>query len=347
MTRRLPATVATMAALALAAAGCASSGARARGSEDVLRLGIFPNLTHAPGYVAMGSGILEEALGGTEVEVTVFNSGTDAGNALMSGSIDATYIGPGPATSLFLRSGGKVAIVSGAVSGGAALVVRPEAGISEPEDLRGKKIAVPGVGNTQDVALRAWLHEHGLEAQDAGGEVAVVPVDNPELPQLFRAGQVDGAWEPEPWPSLLVHQGLAEVFVDEATLWPHGEFVTTVLLVSTTYLEAHPAVVQGLVEANVEAIDLIQEDPEQARSVAGQELTEAGAPSLPAGVIQGAWDKLTFTWDPLPETLRKGAEDAYALGYLEQEPGNILEIYRLDLLNGALRERGLRPVEVS
>lgn len=343
MARRLQAAVA---ALALGAAACASSGARARGSEEVLRLGIFPNLTHAPGYVAMGSGGLEDSLEGTELEVTVFNSGTDAGNALLSGSIDATYIGPGPATSLFLRSGGKVAIVSGAVSGGAALVVRPEAGISEPGDLRGKKIAVPGIGNTQDVALRAWLHEHGLEAQDAGGEVAVVPVENPELPQLFRAGQVDGAWEPEPWPSLLVHEGLAEVFVDEATLWPDGQFVTTNLLVSTTYLEEHPAVIRHLVEANVDAIELIQEDPERARSIAGKDLSEAGAPSLPHEVLAGAWDKLTFTWDPLPATLQKGAEDAHALGYLDQEPANILEIYRLDVLNEALRERGLARVEV-
>lgn len=344
MNRRL---LAAVGALGLIAAACASSGARARGSERVLRLGIFPNLTHAPGYVAMGSGILQDLLGETELEVTVFNSGTDAGNALLSGSIDATYIGPGPASSLFLTSGGKVAIVSGAVSGGAALVVRPEAGISKPEDLRGKKIAVPGIGNTQDVALRAWLHEHGLEAQDAGGEVAVVPVENPELPQLFRAGQVDGAWEPEPYPSLLVQEGLAEVLVDEATLWPDGQFVTTHLLVSTTYLEAHPSVVRRLVEANVDAIELIEEDPERARSIARKELAEAGAPELPQAVVDRAWENLTFTWDPLPETLEKGAEDAYALGYLDQAPTDILSIYRLDILNQTLRDRGLSPVEVG
>lgn len=338
--------LAALVAVALLATACASSGARARGSEKVLRLGIFPNLTHAPGYVALGSGGLERTLAPTRVEVTVFNSGTDAGNALLAGSIDATYIGPGPAASLFLRSDGAVAIISGAVTGGASFVVRKGAGIEEPGDLRGKKIAVPGIGNTQDVALRTWLHDQSLEAQDAGGEVAVVPVDNPELLQLFRSGEVDGAWEPEPWPSLLVAQGLAEEFVDEATLWPDDEFVTTQLLVSTTYLEAHPSVVRRLVEANVEAIELIRSDPERAKQVARAELAEAGAPALPAEVLDRAWEKLTFTWDPLPTTLVKGAEDAFALGYLEENPEGITDIYRLDALNGILRDRGLVLVRV-
>jgi NitT/TauT family transport system substrate-binding protein len=342
MTRAL----ALLAVLAVASAACAGSGARARGSEDVLRLGIFPNLTHAPGYVALGSGILEDSLGETEVDLTVFNSGTDAGTAILSGSVDATYIGPGPAISLFQRSEGKVSVVSGAASGGAALVVRTDAGISEPEDLRGKKIAVPGIGNTQDVALRAWLHDHGLEAQDAGGDVAVVPVDNRELPQLFRSGQVDGAWEPEPWPSLLVHEGLAEVFVDEASLWPEGEFVTTHLLVSTVYLEEHPDVVRRLVKANVEAIRFMQEDPERAESIVRTELAEAEAAELPDEVVDRAWENLTFTWDPLPAALQKDAEDAHALGYLDQELANIFDIYRLDLLNEVLRELGLPAVEV-
>jgi sulfonate transport system substrate-binding protein len=336
-----------LALVAFVSTACASSRSRSEGSADVLRLGIFPNLTHAPGYVAQGSGILDKALGETKADVTPFNSGTDAGNALLSGSIDATYIGPGPAASLFLRSGGKVAIVSGAVASGASLVVRPEAGISAPGDLKGKKIAVPGIGNTQDVALRTWLREHGLEAQDAGGEVAVVPVDNPELPQLFRAGQVDGAWEPEPWPSLLVHEGLAEVFLDEATLWPEGEFVTTQLLVSTVYLEKHPDVIRRLVRANVEAIELIQEDPEKARSIAGKGLVDAGAPTLPGEVVESAWEKLTFTWDPLPATLEKGAEEAFALGYLDEEPTNVLDIYRLDILNDLLAEKNLPAVRVT
>jgi NitT/TauT family transport system substrate-binding protein len=337
--------IAGLAVAALVAAGCASSEARARGRADVLRLGIFPNLTHAPGHVAIGAGIFERILDPARVEVTVFNSGSEAGQALLSGSIDATYIGPGPATSLYLESDGAVAVVSGAVAGGASFVVRTGAGIEDPEDLRGKRIAIPGIGNTQHIALRTWLREHGLEARDSGGDVTVLPQDNPELLQLFRAGQLDGAWEPEPYPSLLVDEGVAEVFVDEAELWPDGRFVTTHLLVSTIYLREHPEVVRKLVRANVEAIRMLQDRPDEARTSAAAELIRSGAPQLDQAVVDAAWEKLEFTWDPVISSLEKGARDAYALGYLEDEPTDIGGLYRLDLLHDVLADLGLEPLE--
>jgi NitT/TauT family transport system substrate-binding protein len=338
--------VVVAAALAgLVATGC---GDAAEGSgEEVLRLGIFPNLTHAPGFVALGEGLFEQALKGTEVEVTVFNSGTDAGNALLGGSIDASYIGPGPATSLFLESDGQVAVVSGAVSGGASLVVRKGSGIEGPDDLAGKRIAVPGIGNTQDIALRAWLEDNGLKTNDEGGEVSVLAIDNTELPQLFEQGELDGAWAPEPYPSLLVEQGLAEVLVDEAELWPGAGFVTTHLLVSTDFMEASPELARGLVDANVRAIELLNDEPEQAKATTQAQLIEAGAPSLDQEVVDQAWEKLTFTWDPVALSLVEGAKNAFELGYLEGEPTGVIDIYRLDDLNAILAERGEAPVEVG
>jgi NitT/TauT family transport system substrate-binding protein len=338
--------LATLGVAALITAGCAGSAERARGSADVLRLGIFPNLTHAPGYVAIGEGIFDRVMPSTDVEITVFNSGTEAGEALLAGSIDATYIGPGPATNLFMQSQGAVAVVSGAVSGGAGMVVRKGSGIEAPQDLAGKRVAVPDIGNTQDIALRTWLEENGLKAEDEGGEVRVVPVDNPELPQLFRAKQLDAAWEPEPYPSLLIEQGLADPFLDEATLWPDGRFVTTHLLVSTAYLEAHSTVVSRLVEANVEALRFMQDSPDEAKATAQAQLIEAGAPSLDQAVVDAAWDKLEFTWDPVASSLQQGAQDAFTLGYLEEAPGNILDIYRLAPLNAILAKEQLEPIEV-
>jgi NitT/TauT family transport system substrate-binding protein len=335
-----------VAVAALAGSACATSASRARGEEGVLRLGIFPNLTHAPGYVALGEGILEEKLGETRVDTRVFNSGTDAGEALIAGSIDATYIGPGPATSLFLESGGNVAVVSGAVSGGASFVVRTGSGIDGPADLPGKRIAVPSFGNTQDIALRAWLEEHGLRTNDEGGEVTVLEVDNPELPHLFARGDIDGAWEPEPYPSLLVAEGLGEIYIDEADLWPGREFVTTHLLVSKPYMEANPDVIRRLVEANVEAIAFMNEDPEAAKATTQAELIKAGAPSLDQEVVDMAWDKLSFTWDPIAESLVAGGEHAFELGYLDEKPANILDLYRLDELNTILEEHGETLVEV-
>lgn len=336
-----------IALIALVATGCASSARRAQGSGDVLRLGIFPNLTHAPGYVALEGGILEDALAPAKVDVKYFNSGTDAGNALLGGSIDATYIGPGPAINLFLKSDGKVRVVSGVTSGGASLVVRKGANINGPQDLKGKKVAVPGIGNTQDVALRSWLAEEGLEGRNTeGGDVLIVEVANPQLPQLFASGELDAAWEPEPYPSLLVEQGVAEPFLEEAELWPGGEFVTTHLLVSTGYLDAHKDVVSKLVKANVEAIELINEDPDRAKSLAAAGLKKAEAPQLPEAVVDAAWDKLTFTWDPVQASLQQDAEDAFALETLEENPTSILDVYQLDLLNAALTQLQLPLIEV-
>ncbi len=338
--------VPAMAVVALLAAGCQSTESKAEGSAEVLRLAMFPNLTHAPAYVALEEGILERVLAPTEVEVSYFNSGSDAGTALSSGSIDATYIGPGPAIALYVPNPGSVAVVSGATAGGASFVVRTGSGIEGPEDLHGRKLAVPGIGNTQDVALRTWLHEQGLKANDEGGDVKVGAFDNTLLVQTFEAGQVDGAWEPEPWPSLLIAEGLAEPFVDETTLWPDGLFVTTHLVVNTAYMQAHPDVIRKLVEANVEAIRLIASDPDRAKAAAQAGLEKAGAPALDQAVVDAAWDKLTFTWDPVASSLEKDANDAYALGYLETEPTGILGIYALEDLNAVLAELGETQVEV-
>jgi NitT/TauT family transport system substrate-binding protein len=335
-----------VAATALVAGACASSEERAQGEEGVLRLGIFPNLTHAPGYVALEQGIFEDVLAPTRVEVTYFNSGSDAGAAIQSGSIDATYIGPGPATALYLQPDSRVAIVSGVTSGGASFVVRTGAGIDSPEDLAGKRIAVPGVGNTQDVALRTWLHEQGLKANDEGGEVSVAAVDNPELLGLFQNGHLDGAWEPEPYPSLLIAEGLAEEFVDEADLWPNGEFVTTVLAVNTTYMDANPEVISNLVEANVQAIDAIQDDSEGAKAAAQAGLVKAGAPALEQAVVDTAWDRLTFTWDPIAPSLIEGAANAYSLGYLDSEPADMPSLFQLESLNDVLTGMDVPVIQV-
>ena len=336
-----------LAAVALLGAACASSEQKAQGSDDVLRLGIFPNLTHAPGYVALEEGYFDETLPGVDVQVTYFNSGSDAGAAIVSGSIDATYIGPGPASALYLESDGGVAVVSGVTSGGASFVVRKGAGITEASDLSGKKIAVPGFGNTQDVALRTWLHEQGLEANDAGGDVDVLEVDNPELLGLFEAGHLDGAWEPEPYPSLLVSAGVAEPFVDEADLWPDGQFTTTVLLVNTTFMDAQPDIVNGLVEANVKAIQLIEDDPAKAKADAQAGLVKAGAPSLDQAVIDEAWGKLTFTFDPVAGSLAQGAANAYALGFLEEQPTDLSGLFKLDQLNEVLGQLQIPVIQVA
>ena len=338
-----------LAALALCgvllATACSGSEARARGSADVLRLGVFPTLPHAPAHVGIGSGIFDRVLAPTTVEVHTFNSGTEAGVALLSGSIDASYMGPWPAISLYLQSG-KVAVVSGVAVGGASFVVRRDAGITTPDDLRGKRIAVPNVGNTQDIALRTWLGDHGLEATDEGGDVSITEAEPAQLLQLFRAGRVDGAWVPEPYPTHLGHERVADVFVDEAELWPPGGFLTANLVVSTIYLDEHPDVVRRLVQANVDAIRFAQAQPLRAQVITQRRLVWAGAPAMDASVIADAWDMLSFTWEPVPDAMEQVAEDARSIGVLEEDPGSVLGIYQLDPLVAVLDDEGLPAVEV-
>lgn len=340
-------TISFIALVGLVAAGCVSSAARAKGTEGVLRLGVFPNLTHAPGLIGIANGIFDRDLAPTKLQVKVFNSGSEAGTALLAGAIDATYIGPGPTVKLFLTSG-KVAVVSGATLGGAAFVVRTGAGITSPKDLPGKKIADPGIGNTQDVALRTWLHAHGLKATDEGGSVTIVPLEtNSQALQLFESEQVDGAWLPEPYVSLLTSKGLATVFVNESSLWPGGKFLTTNLLVSSGYLQAHPDVVKKLVKANVEAIQSINHHSSTAAATANSELAKLGGKALPADVLASAWKEMTFTWDPLASSLQKNAQETHSLGALKDDPGTILNVYKLDDLNEVLQSMGLSTVSAT
>ena len=257
-------------ATAVSLAGCGSDDADASssGKPVTLRLGYFPNLTHATAIVGVEDGHFAKALGKNKLKTQTFNAGPEATQALLSGALDATYIGPGPSTNAYAKSGGEaVRVISGATSGGAALVVKPE--ITSVEDLKGKKIATPQLGNTQDIALRSYLKEQGLETtQEGGGDVSIVPQENSQTVDTFATGAIDGAWVPEPYLSRLVNEG-GKVLVDERTLWPEGKFVTTNLLVRTEFLEQHPDVVKALLEGQVAANESVNDDPANAQKVVG------------------------------------------------------------------------------
>jgi NitT/TauT family transport system substrate-binding protein len=330
-------------ALALMLAACSSSATRARGSGDVLRLGVFPNLTHAPALVGIADGIFTRDLAPTTVDVTSFVSGSQAGQAIEAGSIDAAYIGPVPAASL-LEKGSDVRIVSGTVQGGASLVVRTGSGIASPSDLQGRTVAVPSLGNTQDIALRTWLHHRGMKARDEGGDVNIVPIDNAVILQAFQQKQVDAAWEPEPYPSLLQSKGLATEFVNERTLWPNGRFPTTELLVTGAYADAHPDVVKRLVQANFDAVQFVRTNEDRAKELATRELGMLGAPALSPSALDRAWSQLTFSFDPLPAAMETDAVNAWRLGDFDTKPDNLSRIFALRDLNALLSSKGMPTV---
>ncbi|MPY91560.1 MAG: aliphatic sulfonate ABC transporter substrate-binding protein [Acidimicrobiia bacterium] len=350
--RRLP-LLAVLVAVGLAAAACGdsssdddaastSSGATegpGASESGALRLGYFANVTHAPAVIGEEEGMFAASLGeGVQVEYVYFNSGTEAIEALFSGAIDASFIGPNPAINGFAQSGGEaLRIVAGTTSGGASLVVRE--GIDSPEDLAGTTLATPSLGNTQDVALRAWLTEHGYAADvTGGGDVSIRPQANADTLTTFREGAIDGAWVPEPWATRLELEGGGKVLVDERDVWPDGQFVTTHLIVDTDYLGANPQVVRALITGLLEAIDVANEDPARARAATNAGIERITTKALPESTIAGAWERLTFTADPIASSLAKSKDDAVAAGLLDEV--DLADIYDLTILNELLAERG-------
>jgi NitT/TauT family transport system substrate-binding protein len=323
-----------------ASSAAASSAAASSGSpQGTLRLGYFPNITHATALVGVESGIFKDALGaGVTFEVASFNAGGAASEALLGGAIDATYIGPNPAINAFAQSkGAAIRIIAGATSGGAYLVVKPE--IASVADLKGKKLATPQLGNTQDVALRTWLADNGL-ATDAqgGGDVSILPQENAQTLETFTTGQIDGAWVPEPWATRLVQEGGGKVLIDEKTLWPGGNYVTTHLIVRTDYLQAHPDIVRALLAGHLAANDLVNSDAAKAQQLTNQGIEKITGKTIAAKVITAAWPNLTFTVDPIASSLKGSAEHATKVGLLDAV--DLAGIYDLTVLNELLELAG-------
>jgi NitT/TauT family transport system substrate-binding protein len=331
-----------VAAVLVLAAGCGDATVDAEpaaGEHVTLRLGYFPNVTHATALVGVETGIVADALGANvTLETSTFNAGGEAVAALFADAIDAAYIGPNPAINGFAKSDGEaLRIVAGATSGGAFLVVKPE--ISAPADLAGTTIASPALGNTQDVALRAWLSDNGLSADESGGgDVSIRPQENGATLDSFKAGDIDGAWVPEPWATRLIQEGGGTVLVDERDLWPDGRYVTTHLIVATTFLDEHPDVVKRLLQGHVAATDFVTANPDESQQFANDGIEAITQKRMDDDVLAAAWNNLTFTTDPVATSLQKSADDAIALGLLDDV--DLTGIDALDLLNEVLTEVG-------
>jgi NitT/TauT family transport system substrate-binding protein len=336
------------AAITALAVGCGSSSASSgsgssnsgSSSEHVtLRLGLLANITHASALVALNKGFFTKNLGdGVTLKTSVFSSGTDETTALLAGQLDAAYVGPNPAINAWQKSGGKaIKIISGAASGGAALVVKPN--ISSVSQLKGQKVATPSLGNTQDVALRYYLKTHGLTTTETGGgDVAVTPIKpNSNAVLEFKSGQIAGGWEPAPYDYEMIADG-GKVLVNEASLWPGGKFVTTNLVVSQTFLAAHAGVVSNLLKGQIQANDYIKNNTSAAETSANAELTTLLGKGLKPAALAASFKEITFTNDPIASSLATDAKHAVAVGLLK--PVNLNGLYDLGPLNALLKADG-------
>ena len=303
-------------AVLLVCVGCR----RASTDRHTLRLGYFPNLTHAVALNGVESGRFASGLGGVRLETRVFNAGPAAMEALLSGALDMVYVGPSPALNAWSATRGRgIRVIAGAASGGTLFVVRPAANIHAPADLHGKRIGTPQLGNTQDVALRTYLREHGLDSTERGGDVNVVPIANSEILAQFRLGHLDGAWVPEPWASRLIAEAGAEVFLDERDLWPGRRFPITLLVARSQYLQDAPDNVVRFLRAHLAEIERTRANPAEAMSTANRALARLQGRPLPDAILAAAWPRIEFTSDVIEPAFARNAQSARILGFLRSD----------------------------
>ena len=350
--RRTMAAAAAAAAVTVLAAGCGSSasssssssggssGSAAAAQKVTLRLGFLENITHASALIAIKQGYFAKELGpNVTLKLTPFSTGTEEATALLAGQLDAAYVGPNPAIKAWQTSDGKeISVISGSASGGAALVVKK--GITTPAQLKGQKLATPSLGNTQDVSLRHWLKTKGLTSTSTGGgDVPITPITpNSDAVLAFKSGSIAGGWEPAPYDAEMVAAGGHEL-VNEATLWPQGQFVTTELVATQSFIKANPTVISDLLKGQIDANNFIAANKTQAESVANAELAAVSGKSLAPAIVAASFDQITFTNDPIGSSLITDASNAVSVGLLKPV-SNLSAIYDLGPLNKLLAADG-------
>jgi len=290
-------------------------------AEDiVLQIGHFPNVSHAQALVAhqlsrQGKGWYEERLGkNVKIEWRLFNAGPSAMESMFAKAVDITFVGPNPAINAFAKTRGRdIRIIAGAADGGAALVVNPKLGIKKPSDFRGKRIGTPQLGNTQDVACRAWLIENGIPVTLTSGDAKVIATANPEQLPLFKQGGLDAVWTVEPWVTRLEKEAGGEIFLLQK------ESVTTIVVTCNRVLKKYPDLVEKFVKAHAELTDWINKNPEEAQKLVLAELEALTGGKISAELVRDSWKRLTFTSVVNKVELQKFVDYAFRCGFLKRK----------------------------
>ena len=289
--------------------------------ETKIRVGHFPNITHAQAVIAhalsrQGKGWFEQRLGpDTKIEWFVYNAGPSAMEAIFAKSIDLTYVGSGPALNAYTRSNGReIRLIAGAANGGSGLIVQPNQNLKSPADFRGKKIATPQLGNTQDISCRAWLTGGGLKITQLGGDAQVIPTQNPDQLALFKGKKVDGVWTVEPWLSRLEQEASGEVIVEER------EVATTILVSSVKFLNEQRDQAKKVAQAHAELTDWILKNPDEAQRLIKTELLEETKSDMAPQVIAAAWKRIVFTAETPRAAVEEFMQNSVKAGFIKTAP---------------------------
>ena len=304
-------------------------------NQDKIRVAFFPSIGHIIPIVGLEEKIFEKGIGEEkQIETKLFDSGPQVIESIFSGSIDVAYVGPGPIINGFLKSDGKdIKILSGAASGGASFIIQPNSGLESLENFDGKRIASPQISNSQDVSLRHYLESHDLKSVENGGTVFVLNISNPDIYTLFAKGDIDGAWVPEPWATILVQELDGIRLFNEEKLWPNEEFASVLLIVRTEYLENNPETIQKWVESHEKIVTWINSNPDKSKSLFSSFLIDYMGKSLPTKIIDESFSNITITSDPIKNSVIIFAERADSLGYLGRDGYNLDGIFYNAVLN--------------
>ena len=307
-----------LATLCLVMAGCKKESSEpgsakqgVEGAAHALRVGFFPNITHAQALVGNASGAFQQQVPG--IEMKMFNAGPAAMEALTSGSLDAAYVGTGPAINTFLKAGRELRIIAAAVDSGAVLVTKTA---RTPQELKGKTLASPQLGNTQDIALRHWLGQQGLKV---GQDVTVTPLSNPDILSLFSNGRLEGAWVPEPWGARMVAEGGGHILLDERDLWPERRFHTTVLVTTRKALEEQREPLKKLLRVHVMLTRQWEQQPEAFIANVNSAFGKVTGKPLGEAVLKDAFSRLQPRLDVMPEQLHQAAQHALQLSFIPSD----------------------------
>ena len=304
-------------------------------NQDKIRVAFFPSIGHIIPIVGLEEKIFEKGIGEEkQIETKLFDSGPQVIESIFSGSIDVAYVGPGPIINGFLKSDGKdIKILSGAASGGASFIIQPNSGLESLENFDGKRIASPQISNSQDVSLRHYLESHGLKSVENGGTVFVLNISNPDIYTLFAKGDIDGAWVPEPWATILVQELDGIRLFNEEKLWPNEEFASVLLIVRTEYLENNPETIQKWVESHEKIVTWVNSNQDKSKSLFSSFLIDYMGKSLPTKIIDESFSNITITSDPIKNSVIIFAERADSLGYLGRDGYNLDGIFYNAVLN--------------
>ena len=309
-------------------------------SQNKIRVAFFPSIVHAVPIIGMETQTFANNLNDDlDIEVKIFDSGPQVIESIFSNSVDIAYVGPGPVINGFLKSDGNdLKILAGAANGGASFVIQKNSGLELIENYSGKRVAAPQISNTQDVSLRHYLAENGLKSAEKGGDVFVLNIANPDIYTLFAKGDIDGAWVPEPWATMLVEELDGVRLFDENEFWPENKFSSVLLIGRSDYIEKNPEIIKKWINANEKTVQWINNHPDESKKLYNEFLKSYMGRTLPENIVEKSFSNIIITSEPLENSVYTFAERADALGYLGRDGYTLDGIFYHENISVTLNE---------